>query len=407
MNKSDFPILSQKVHGQDLVYLDNAATTQKPREVIEAITYAYEHFNANIHRATHALAAEATEHHEQAREHIARFINAADAREIVFTKGATDSLNMAAFCLTETFSEGDEIIISAMEHHSNIVPWQMAAERHKLVVKVAPLRDDLSLDTEALYGLMNERTKLISITQVSNVLGIINPVAEIIRLAHQKGVIVLLDAAQSIPHLPIDVKALDCDLMAFSAHKIYGPTGMGVLYGKQAILEQLPPYQGGGEMIKHVSFQQTTYNSLPYRFEAGTPNFVGSYAFSQALEYVSRIGMETISAHEHKLTQVAEKALKDEFGDNIRIYAEGQQKAGVVSFNLFASDGTLLHPYDVGMLLDRQGIAVRSGHHCAEPLAGIMGVPGTVRASFALYNDEQDIEKLIHALRRTAKILSA
>ncbi len=405
MNSQDFPILSEQIHGHRLVYLDNAATTQKTRQVIESISYAYSHFNANIHRATHTLATIATEHHEHARQAVADFINARDAKEIVFTKGTTDAINTAAFSLGETLSEGDEVIVSAMEHHSNLVPWQMLCQRKKLKLRVAPLKADLTLDTAQLYKLFNSRTKVLAIAHISNVLGIANPIEKIVKEAHKHNIIVLIDAAQSAPHLPIDVQKIDCDMLAFSAHKIYGPTGIGVLYGKKELLEQLPPYQGGGEMINHVSFENTTYNSLPYKFEAGTPDFIGSYAFSKALEYVENIGMENIAEHERNLCLLTERQLKEQFS-NIKIYAEGIEKSGVISFNILRSDGSLIHPYDIAMLLDQQGVAVRSGHHCAEPLINLLGVVGTVRVSFGLYNDENDITQLIAALSKSVEILS-
>lgn len=405
MNSQDFPILSEQIHGHRLVYLDNAATTQKPRQVIDSMSYAYSHFNANIHRATHTLATIATGHHEHARQAVADFINARDAKEIVFTKGTTDAINTAAFSLGETLSEGDEVIVSAMEHHSNLVPWQMLCQRKKLKLRVAPLNANLTLDTSQLYKLFNSRTKVLAIAHISNVLGIANPIEKIVKEAHKHNIIVLIDAAQSAPHLPIDVQKIDCDMLAFSAHKIYGPTGIGVLYGKKELLEQLPPYQGGGEMINHVSFENTTYNSLPYKFEAGTPDFIGSYAFSKALEYVENIGMENIAEHERNLCLLTERQLKEQFS-NIKIYAEGIEKSGVISFNILRSDGSLIHPYDIAMLLDQQGVAVRSGHHCAEPLINLLGVVGTVRVSFGLYNDENDITQLIAALSKSVEILS-
>lgn len=405
MNSQDFPILGQQIHGHRLAYLDNAATTQKPQQVIDSISYAYSHFNANIHRATHTLATIATEHHEHARQTVAGFINARNAKEIVFTKGTTDAINTAAFTIGETLSEGDEVIVSAMEHHSNLVPWQMLCQRKKLKLRVAPLKDDLTLDTAQLYKLFNSRTKVLSIAHVSNVLGIANPIEKIVKEAHKNNIIVLIDAAQSIPHLPVDVQKIDCDFLAFSAHKIYGPTGIGVLYGKQEILEQLPPYQGGGEMINHVSFENTTYNTLPYKFEAGTPDFIGSYAFGKALEYVENIGMENIAEHERNLCRLVERQLKEKF-NNIKIYAEGIEKSGVISFNILRNDGSLIHPYDIAMLLDQQGVAVRSGHHCAEPLINLLGVVGTVRVSFGLYNEENDITQLIAALSKSVDILS-
>ncbi len=399
MNRQDFPILNEIVHKRPLVYLDNAATTQKPQAVIDAITYAYSHFNANIHRGVHHLSQVATMHHEEARQHVARFINAASDHEVLFTKGTTDSLNMLAFSFGEAFiHEGDEIIVSTLEHHSNIVPWQMLCERKKATLKVIPLNPNLTWDIDAFPSILSEKTRLISIAHVSNVLGIINPVEEIIRLAHQRNIPVCIDGAQSVPHFPIDVQQLDCDFLVFSAHKMYGPTGLGVLYGKERWLNMLPPAQGGGEMIEHVSFEKTTYNTLPYKFEAGTPNYIGSYAFSAALTYIENIGIEQIEVHERELAEYAEKQLQQIEG--IHIYAAGQPKAGAISFTIKG-----IHPYDIGMLLDQQGIAVRTGHHCAEPLIEYLGVPGTIRVSFGLYNDKNDIDAFIVALKRAVMML--
>ncbi len=399
MNRQDFPILTELVHKRPLVYLDNAATTQKPQVVMDAIVYAYSHFNANIHRGVHHLSQVATQHHEEARQHVARFIHAASADEVLFTKGTTDSLNMLAFSFGEAFiHEGDEIIVSALEHHSNIVPWQMLCERKKAVLHVIPLREDLTWDIEAFTALLSDKTRLISVAHVSNVLGIINPVEEIIRLAHERHIPVCIDGAQSGPHFPIDVQVLDCDFLVFSAHKMYGPTGLGVLYGKEKWLNILPPAQGGGEMIEHVSFEKTTYNTLPYKFEAGTPNYIGSYAFSAALTYMEQVGMNVIAAHERDLAAYAEAQLQQIEG--MHIYAEGQPKAGAISFNV--AD---IHPYDIGMLLDQQGVAVRTGHHCAEPLIEHLGVSGTIRLSFGLYNDRTDIDAFIHALQRAISML--
>lgn len=400
MNREDFPILQEQVHGRPLVYLDNAATAQKPQCVIDAISYAYTHFNANIHRGVHHLSQVATQKHEEARQTIADFLHARSSKEIVFTKGTTDAINMLAFSFGESkIQEGDEIMVSAMEHHSNIVPWQMLCERKKAVLKVIPLRENLTLDMEQFRQLLTDKTRLVSVAQVSNVLGVRNPVEEIIRLAHEKGVAVCVDAAQSAPHLTIDVQQMDCDFLVCSAHKMYGPTGIGVLYGKQQWLEQLPPAQGGGEMIQHVSFEKTTYNELPYKFEAGTPDFIGSYAFAEAIRYMQTIGMSAIVAHEERLGKYAESRLREL--PQVKIYAEGQEKIGVLSFNVKG-----VHPYDIGMLLDQQAVAVRTGHHCAEPLIEWLGVPGTVRISFGLYNDESDIDAFITALHRTIAMLS-
>ena len=439
MNRSDFPILQETVHGRPLVYLDNAATSQKPQAVIDAIAEAYSHWNSNIHRGVHHLSQVATMKHEEARQAVAEFIGAKSSDEIIFTKGTTDSLNALAFALGEKptptpslkgeeprawVEEGDEIIVSAVEHHSNIVPWQMLCERKKAVLRHIPLREDQTLDIEAFKGLLNEKTKLVSVAHVSNVLGIINPVDEIVRIAHSRGVPVCIDGAQSVPHMQVDVQALDCDFLAFSGHKMYGPTGIGVLYGKREWLEQLPPHEGGGEMINHVRWSGTTYNDLPYKFEAGTPNFVGSYALHKAVEYMQSIGWEAIEAHERELTDYCEQQLAAIEG--VHVYAAGQPKAGVISFNVYNSRKTaslkvesrkpivesqkptegLIHPFDVGTLLDQQGVAVRTGHHCAEPLIDELGVPGTVRVSFGLYNDKSDVDAFIAALKKAIMILS-
>lgn len=403
MNRSDFPILREQVYGRPLIYLDNAATSQKPQAVLDAMLDAYTHWNANIHRGVHHLSQVATKHHEDARAHVADFLHARSAKEIVFTKGTTDSINMLAFSFGEAFVHaGDEILVSQLEHHSNIVPWQMLCERKKATLRVIPLCDDLSLDLEAFKTLLTPRTRLISVAQVSNVLGIINPVSEIIRLAHAQNIPVCIDGAQSAPHLPIDVQALDCDFFVCSAHKMYGPTGLGVLYGKEQWLNVLPPAEGGGEMIEHVRFEHTTYNQLPYKFEAGTPDFIGSYAFSAALSYMEQIGMDAIAQHEADLSNYAEQQLAQIQG--VKVYALGLPKAGVVSFNVFRGD-QLIHPFDVGTLLDRQGVAVRTGHHCAEPLINYLAVPGTVRASFGLYNTREDIDAFIAALRKAVAML--
>ncbi len=427
MNRTDFPILKETVHGRPLVYLDNAATSQKPQAVIDAIAEAYSHWNSNIHRGVHHLSQVATMKHEEARQAVAEFIGAKSSDEIIFTKGTTDSLNALAFALGEKptpsqkggeprawVEEGDEIIVSAVEHHSNIVPWQMLCERKKAVLRHIPLREDRTLDIEAFKGLLNEKTKLVSVAHVSNVLGIINPVDEIVRIAHSHGVPVCIDGAQSVPHMQVDVQALDCDFLAFSGHKMYGPTGIGVLYGKREWLEQLPPHEGGGEMINHVRWSGTTYNDLPYKFEAGTPNFVGSYALHKAVEYMQSIGWEAIEAHERELTEYCERQLTAIEG--VHVYAAGQPKAGVISFNVFDSQKSkvesqkpnegLIHPFDIGTLLDQQGVAVRTGHHCAEPLIDELGVPGTVRVSFGLYNDKSDVDAFIAALKKAIMILS-
>ena len=404
MRREDFPILNEKVYGRELVYLDNAATSQKPQLVLDAIVEAYSKWNANVHRGVHHLSQVATQKHEEARKIVADFIHAQSEEEIIFTKGTTDSINMLAWSFGEAMvKEGDEIVVSQLEHHSNIVPWQMLCERKKAVLKVIPLREDLSLDIEAFEGLLNERTKLVSVAHVSNLLGIVNPVEEIIRLAHERGVAVCVDGAQSVPHMAVDVQELDCDFLVFSAHKMYGPTGLGVLYGKKEWLDKLPPAEGGGEMIEHVRFEKTTYNVLPYKFEAGTPDYVGSYAFGKAIDYLQEIGLEQIAEHEYALAEYIEEALSKI--EQVHVYAAGRKKAGAVSFNVYRADGALIHPFDVGVLLDRQGVAVRTGHHCAEPLIDYLGVPGTVRASVGLYNTKEDIDAFVAALKKAIMML--
>ena len=404
MRREDFPILNEQVHGRKLVYLDNAATTQKPQVVMDAITEAYSKWNANVHRGVHHLSQVATQNHEEARKKVAKLIHAQSEEEIIFTKGTTDSINMLARSFGDAMvAEGDEIIISHLEHHSNIVPWQMLCERKKAVLKVIPLREDLTIDIEAFNGLLSEKTRLVSVAHVSNVLGIVNPVEEIVKVAHERGVAVCIDGAQSVPHLAVDVQQLDCDFLVFSAHKMYGPTGLGVLYGKKEWLDKLPPAEGGGEMIEHVSFQKTTYNVLPYKFEAGTPNYVGSHAFGKAIDYVQEIGLEKIAEYEKELAGYLEAQLAAI--PNVRVYAAGQEKAGAVSFNVYRVDGALIHPFDVGVLLDRQGVAVRTGHHCAEPLIDYLQVPGTVRASVGLYNTKEDIDAFVAALKKAIMML--
>ena len=404
MKREDFPILTELVNKRPLVYLDNAATTQKPQVVLDGIVEAYSKWNANVHRGVHHLSQVSTQKHEEARKIVAEFIHAQTEEEIIFTKGTTDSINTLAWSFGEAMvKEGDEIVVSQLEHHSNIVPWQMLCERKKAVLKVIPLREDLSIDIEAFKGLLSERTKLVSVAHVSNLLGIVNPVEEVIRLAHERGIAVCVDGAQSVPHLTVDVQQLDCDFLVFSAHKMYGPTGLGVLYGKKEWLDQLPPAEGGGEMIEHVRFEKTTYNVLPYKFEAGTPNYVGSYAFGKAIEYMQSVGLEAIASHEHELTLYLEAQLLAL--PHVRVYAAGLRKAGAVSFNVYRADGALIHPFDVGVLLDRQGVAVRTGHHCAEPLIDHLQVPGTVRASVALYNTKEDIDSFIAALKKAIMML--
>ena len=404
MKRENFPILNELVHGQKLVYLDNAATTQKPQLLIDAIAKAYSHWNANVHRGVHHLSQVATQKHEKARQKVAKLIHAQSEEEIIFTKGTTDSINMLARSFGDAMvGEGDEIIVSQLEHHSNIVPWQMLCERKKAVLKVIPLQEDLSLNIGAFKEILNEKTRLVSVAHVSNVLGVVNPIKDIIRLAHEKGVAVCVDGAQSVPHLAVDVQELDCDFLVFSAHKMYGPTGLGILYGKKEWLDKLPPAEGGGEMIEHVSFEKTTYNVLPYKFEAGTPNYVGSYAFGKVIDFVQEVGLEQIAEHEHKLAKYLEAQLA--LLPNVRVYAAGLPKAGAVSFNVYREDEALIHPFDVGVLLDRQGIAVRTGHHCAEPLIDYLQVPGTVRASVAIYNTIEDIDAFVVALKKAIMML--
>lgn len=404
MRRDDFPQLSDTVYGKPLVYLDNAATTQRPRAMVEAMTRAYYHCNANIHRGVHHLSQQATVNHEAARKRVADYLGALSEKEIIFTKGTTDSLNMLAFSFGEAMvNEGDEIIVSRLEHHSNIVPWQMLCQRKRATLKVLPLDASLTIDTTALNSLITERTRLVSVAMVSNVLGTIQPVEQVIRIAHNRNIPVCIDGAQAAPHLPVNVRELDCDFFVCSAHKMYGPTGMGILYGKEEWLDRLPPAQGGGEMIEHVRFERTTYNVLPYKFEAGTPDFIGSCAFAAALDYIDNLGRDAVYAYEDELTCYMEQQLAAI--PEVHIYAAGAQKAGAVSFNVYQGE-RLIHPFDIGTLLDRQGVAVRTGHHCAEPLIDYLGVPGTVRASIALYNDHSDVDRLCEALRRAIAMLS-
>lgn len=397
--REDFPILGRTVYNKPLIYLDNAATTQKPKCVIDAISDAYCNVNANVHRGVHFLSQRATDMLEAARETVRAFISAESTEEIIFTRGTTESLNLLASSFSNAFlSEDDEIIISAAEHHSNIVPWQMQAEKRGITIKVAPVKDNGELDLEALKELVSERTRLISITHVSNVLGTVMPVKEIVEFAHARGVYVAVDGAQSAPHMKVNVKELDVDFFAFSGHKVYGPTGIGVLYGKRELLEQLPPYQGGGEMIKKVTFEHTTYNELPYKFEAGTPDYVGSIALAKAIDYVQELGMENIAAYEDELCAYAVEKLRAI--DGIRFIGEPKHRSGVVSFLVGNT-----HPSDIGTLLDKLGVAVRTGHHCAEPLMDRFGIPGTVRASFAIYNTKSEIDTFVSALDRVSKML--
>lgn len=396
--RKDFPILSRTVYDRPLVYLDNAATTQKPREVVEAIVNEYYSVNANVHRGVHFLSQQATELHEQARERVARFVGARSSHEIIFTRGTTESLNLVASSFGEAFMKaGDEVILSTMEHHSNIVPWQMLRDRKGIVIKVIPINEAGELDLKAYEELFTPRTRLVSVTHVSNVLGTVNPVKELTAVAHAHDVPILVDGAQSVPHFPVDVTDIGCDFLTFSGHKVYGPTGIGVLYGREDWLDRLPPYQGGGEMIAHVTFAQTTYEQLPYKFEAGTPDYVGSNALAVALDYVSRLGMEHIAAHERELTAYAMERLGAIPG--LRVYGQAREKDAVVAFNI---EG--IHHLDMGTLLDRLGIAVRTGHHCAQPLMERYGVEGMVRASFGLYNTLQEIDTLAEGIERIRKM---
>jgi len=396
--RADFPILSREVSRRPLVYLDNAATTQKPRCVVDAMTEEYFNANANVHRGVHFLSQQATELHEQARETVRRFINARSMAEVIFTRGTTESINLVASSFGQAFmAEGDEVIITAMEHHSNIVPWQLLRERAGIKIKVCPITDDGRLDIEGLVSLFTSATRLVSVTAVSNVLGTVNPLKEIIAIAHAHDVPVLVDAAQAAAHAPIDVQALDCDFLALSGHKVYGPTGIGVLYGREALLEQMPPYMGGGEMIGKVTFEHTTYNELPYKFEAGTPDYIATTGLARAIDYVSDLGFDAIQAHERDLTAYALGQLAEI--PEMRIFgpADDAVHDPVVSFLVGQ-----IHHLDLGTLLDRLGIAVRTGHHCAEPLMHRLGIEGTVRASFALYNTRDEVDALCAAIRRVA-----
>ena len=396
--REDFPILDREVYGKPLIYLDNGATTQNPRQVVEAITDEYYSVNANVHRGVHFLSQQATELHEASRETVRRFINARSSNEIVFTRGTTESINLLASSFADSqMKEGDEVIVSVMEHHSNIVPWQLQAARKGIVLKVIPMNDRGELLLDEYEKLFSERTKLVSFAHVSNVLGTVNPAKEMIATAHAHGVPVLIDGAQSVPHMKVDVQDLDADFFAFSGHKIYGPTGVGVLYGKEEWLDKLPPYQGGGEMIQSVSFEKTTFNELPFKFEAGTPDYIGTTALAKALDYVSAIGMENIAAHEHELTLYAMQRLKEING--MRIFGEAEHKSSVISFLV----GNI-HHLDMGTLLDRLGIAVRTGHHCAQPLMIRMGIEGTVRASFGLYNTKEEIDMLAAGIERVSRM---
>lgn len=396
--RSDFPILSRTVYGKPLVYLDNTATTQTPRVVVDAVEHQYYTEKANVHRGVHCLSQEATASMERARERVRRFINAASVEEVIFTRGTTEAINLVAASYGSMLADGDEIILTIMEHHSNIVPWQLLAMRRRVVIKVVPALPDGSLDMEAYRAMFTPRTKLVSVCHVSNVLGTVNPVAEIIDIAHHHGAVVCIDGAQAVAHLNVDVQALGADFYAFSSHKMYGPTGIGILYGRRGLLQKMPPYQGGGEMIGHVSFSGTTWADLPYKFEAGTPDFVDAAAFEKAIDYLDGVGIGAVARHEHKLLRYATDRMLEIPG--MRIFGTAPDKSAVISFLIGSA-----HHYDTGILLDRMGIAVRTGHHCAQPLMESLGIEGTVRASFALYNTFAEVDTFIAALRRIAPML--
>ena len=396
--REDFPILSRQIYGKPLVYFDNGATTQKPLCVLDAMRNEYLNVNANVHRGVHYLSQQATDLHEAARETVRKFINAPKVEEVIFTRGTTESLNLVVSSFGDRFlSEGDEVIVSVMEHHSNIVPWQLLAAKKGIAIKVIPMTDEGDVIMEEYEKLFNEKTRIVSITQVSNVLGTINPVKEMIRIAHEHEVPVMVDGAQSTPHMKVDVQDLDCDFFAFSGHKIYGPTGIGVLYGKEKWLDEMPPYQGGGEMIESVSFEKTTFEKLPFKFEAGTPDYVATHGLATALNYVTELGLDNIFAHEQELTRYAMEQMKEIQG--MRLFGTSQHKDAVISF--LVGD---IHHLDMGTLLDRLGIAVRTGHHCAEPLMHRLGISGTVRASFALYNTKEEVDALIAGIKRVSQM---
>lgn len=396
--REDFPILSRQIYGKPLVYFDNGATTQKPLCVLDAMRNEYLNVNANVHRGVHYLSQQATDLHEAARETVRKFINAPKVEEVIFTRGTTESLNLVVSSFGDRFlSEGDEVIVSVMEHHSNIVPWQLLAAKKGIAINVIPMTDDGDVIMEEYEKLFNEKTRIVSITQVSNVLGTINPVKEMIRIAHEHEVPVMVDGAQSTPHMKVDVQDLDCDFFAFSGHKIYGPTGIGVLYGKEKWLDEMPPYQGGGEMIESVSFEKTTFEKLPFKFEAGTPDYVATHGLATALNYVTGLGLDNVFAHEQELTRYAMEQMKEIPG--MRLFGTSQHKDAVISF--LVGD---IHHLDMGTLLDRLGIAVRTGHHCAEPLMHRLGISGTVRASFALYNTKEEVDALIAGIKRVSQM---
>lgn len=396
--REQFPALRQQVYGKNLIYFDNGATSQKPQVVLDAINKYYSKDNANIHRGVHFMSQRATTEFEEARNIIQKYINARKSEEIIFTKGTTDGINLVAFSFGELLKEGDEILITAMEHHSNIVPWQMLCERKKLTLKVAPINKKGELIMEEFDQLLSEKTKLVSVTQISNTLGTINPIKELTQKAHAVGAKILIDGAQSIQHMPIDVKDMDCDFFVFSSHKVFGPTGIGVLYGKEDLLDKMPPYQGGGDMISKVTFAKTTYNELPFKFEAGTPHIAGGICLGEAIKFLSGLDIDAIQKHEKELADYAQDLL-DTFED-MQIIGEAKKKTSVVSFIMKG-----VHPFDLGTLLDKQGIAVRTGHHCTQPLMDFYKIPGTVRASFAFYNTRQEVDTFVEAVERSINML--
>ncbi|MGD2087095.1 MAG: cysteine desulfurase [Candidatus Aminicenantes bacterium] len=398
--KADFPVLGQVINDKPLVYLDNAASTQKPRAVIQRLQRYYERENANVHRGVHTLSQWATDAYEEAREKIRAFINAAHSKEIIFVRGATEAINLVASSFGQKYvQKGDEIIISAMEHHSNIVPWQLLCDQSGAHLKVIPMNAAGELDMKAYTNMLGNKTRLVAVGHVSNALGTVNPIPEIIKHAHSKGIPVLVDGAQAIPHMPIDVKELQCDFFAFSGHKMYGPTGIGVLYGRAELLEEMPPYQGGGDMIRSVTFKKTTFSSIPYKFEAGTPNIAGAIGLAAAVDYLSHLGMENIAANEKSLLEYATTRLLELEG--LSIIGTAKHKAAVISF-LFGD----IHPHDIGTILDQEGIAIRTGHHCAQPVMDFFSVPATARASFGLYNSPQDIDRLAAGLKKIGEVFA-
>jgi cysteine desulfurase/selenocysteine lyase len=398
--RGDFPVLRRRVHGRPLVYLDNAATTQKPQAVIDRLAQYYAEENANIHRGVHLLSVAATNAYDAARDQVRRFINAADAREVVFVRGATEAINLVAATYGRaTVGAGDEIVISEMEHHSNIVPWQMLCDEKGARLRVIPMTDAGELRLDAYERLLGPRTRIVAVAHVSNALGTINPIDEIVRLAHQRGIAVLIDGAQSVAHMPVDVQASGCDFFAFSGHKVFGPTGIGVLYGRAALLEEMPPYQGGGDMIRSVTFERTLYNDVPYRFEAGTPNIAGVLGLAAAIQYLMDLGVERVAAHEHELLAYGTAALSEIAG--LRPTGTALRKAGILSFVM-----DNVHPHDIGTILDRDGVAIRAGHHCCQPLMARLGVPATARASLALYNTREEIDALVTSLRKVREVFA-